>query len=86
MSAASEEMVCRELVGLVTAYVEGTLPASDRERLEAHLDECPWCRDYVDQHREIVMALSHLDDDAHDERVWQGLLAALREHRGGHPA
>lgn len=85
MNAPSEEMVCRELVELVTSYLEGILPAADRERLEQHLGECPWCADYIDQHREVAAALRHIDDDERDERAWQGLLAALRE-RGGSSA
>lgn len=85
MNAPSEEMVCRELVELVTGYLEGTLPAADRDRLEQHLDECSWCRDYIDQHREVAGALRLLDDGGHDERAWQSLLAALRERRRGGP-
>ena len=81
-----EEMVCDELVELVTAYVEGTLPAGDRERLEQHLEECKWCVDYVDQHREVIAALGRLDERPADERAWQGLLAALRERRSDPPA
>jgi putative zinc finger protein len=86
MSASREEMVCDELVELVTAYLEGTLPAADRERLEQHLEECTWCVDYVDQHREVVAALGRLDEGPGDERAWQGLLAALRDRRGDPPA
>ena len=31
-------IVCRRAVELVTDYLEGALPAGDRERLEAHLE------------------------------------------------
>jgi anti-sigma factor RsiW len=86
MSESSEEMVCDELAGLVTSYIEGTLPDSDRSRLEKHLTECPWCEDYIAQHREVVSALGRLDEGesaAADEPALTELLAVLRERRTG---
>lgn len=82
MSAVSEideEMVCDELVELVTQYLEGTLADSDRLRLEQHMKECPWCEDYAAQHREVVAALGHLDDGSRDEDAWARLLKELRD-------
>ncbi len=87
MSESSEEMVCDELVELVTSYIEGTLPVSDRGRLEHHLSECPWCEDYIAQHREVISALGRLDEDSPaDEPAFADLLAVLRERRGTDPA
>jgi anti-sigma factor RsiW len=75
---------------LVTSYVEGTLADSDRRRLEHHLTECPWCEDYIAQHREIVSALRRLDEgeapSAADEPMLDELLDVLRERREGGPA
>ena len=73
-----------ELVELVTSYIEGTLPDSDRGRLERHLTECSWCEDYVAQHREVIAALRRLDDGAApgDEEAFAELLSVLHEHRG----
>jgi anti-sigma factor RsiW len=51
---AHDEMTCRELVELVTDYLEGKLPAGDKRRLEAHLDECPYCMEYIDQMRQTI--------------------------------
>lgn len=87
MSESNEEMVCDELVELVTSYIEGTLPDSERSRLEHHLTECPWCEDYVAQHREVISALGRLDEDspAHEPAL-ANLLAVLRERRGDDPA
>ncbi len=92
MSDSSEEMVCDELVELVTSYIEGTLADSDRSRLEHHLAECPWCEDYVAQHREVISALGSLDEGgnapAGADRTFADLLAVLREERedpGGRP-
>jgi anti-sigma factor RsiW len=51
-----DEMACKELVEIVTEYLEGTLDEADRLRLEVHLEECPGCVEYVDQFRETILA------------------------------
>jgi anti-sigma factor RsiW len=45
------ELTCRELVELVTDYLEGALPAAERDRFEAHVGGCEGCRRYVEQVR-----------------------------------
>ena len=37
-------ITCRELVELVTDYLEGALPRRDRGRFEAHIAQCPTAR------------------------------------------
>jgi len=54
------EMPCRELVEVITDYLEDALPADDRARFEAHLHECGPCRDYVEQFREVIAASGRL--------------------------
>ena len=44
---AETELTCRELVELVTDYLEDRLPAHERARFEAHLGECAACAAYV---------------------------------------
>jgi anti-sigma factor RsiW len=60
----TDEMVCRELVRVVSAYLDETLPAEDRIRFEAHLEECPWCVNYVEQIRETIATLGELEADS----------------------
>ena len=72
------DMACNELVELVSDYLEGTLPAAERARFEAHLAECPFCTTYLDQMRATVAALGtpareRLSDDAR-----AGVLDAFR--------
>lgn len=57
-----EELTCQELVELVTAYREGSLPPSDNARFEAHLAVCPPCVNYVEQIDTTVRALGSLDE------------------------
>jgi anti-sigma factor RsiW len=47
-------MPCQELVELVTAYLDGSLDAADRERLEAHLKLCDPCVVYLEQFRVMI--------------------------------
>ena len=54
----------------MTAYLEGALPARERERLEAHLDDCPHCSEYLAQLRITIDALGHVDvDELPDDTV-----------------
>lgn len=76
------ELVCRDAVALMAAYLESALSARDRERLEGHLAGCPHCNEYLAQIRATIDALGHvgpddLPDDALGELVdlyrrWQG--------------
>jgi anti-sigma factor RsiW len=40
------EIDCKELVETITAYLDGTLPDSDRRRFDNHLVNCPYCADW----------------------------------------
>ena len=47
-------MTCKEVVEIVSDYLEDALSAQDRARFEAHLAGCAGCTTYVEQMREIV--------------------------------
>ena len=49
------EMTCKELVELVTDYLEGTLPEDVRMQLENHLSGCDGCTNYVEQMRQTIL-------------------------------
>ena len=48
------DMVCRELVEVLTEYLDRTLSAHDRARLEAHLAVCDDCQAYLDQFKATI--------------------------------
>jgi anti-sigma factor RsiW len=50
----SPELVCQQVVELVTDYLEGTLSRADRERIERHLAVCEHCSEYLAQLRETI--------------------------------
>lgn len=82
-AAPNDEMSCRELVEVVTDYLEGRLPDPDRVRLEAHLAECPYCEEYIAQMRQTIEALGELAGaEFLDARTERELLEAFRGWRG----
>ena len=48
------EIVCQQVVEMVTDYLEGALPRPQRRRLEAHLASCPHCAEYLTQLRVTI--------------------------------
>jgi anti-sigma factor RsiW len=50
----SKKLTCRELVELVTDYLEGSLSRRDRARFDAHIAACENCTQYVEQFRETI--------------------------------
>ena len=73
------EMPCRELVELVTDYLEDRLSARDRARFEAHLAECEYCETYLDQMRQTIRALGRLPEESLSPEARDALLAAFRD-------
>ena len=63
-------MVCRDAVELMAAYLDGELAERDRERLEAHLADCPHCSEYLAQLRMTINAVGRVDvEELSDEAV-----------------
>lgn len=73
-----DELSCRELVEIVTDYLEGTLPAEERARVEAHLVNCPGCTTYIEQMRETVRLTGRLREEDVPPGAREALLQAFR--------
>jgi len=69
---------CRELVELVTDYLEGAMPARERRRFERHIAGCPHCTAYLEQLRTTLDVLGTIGEDDIEEPVREDLLAAFR--------
>jgi anti-sigma factor RsiW len=48
------ELVCQEMVELLTDYLEDALTRSQRRRFEAHLAGCEHCTEYLRQMRATI--------------------------------
>jgi anti-sigma factor RsiW len=72
------ELACREVVELVTAYLEGALDERDRERFERHLGGCDGCTAYLDQMQLTLRLAGRLEPDAIDPAFRERLVEAFR--------
>lgn len=75
---ALPEMPCRELVELITDYLEDRLPEIDRVRFETHIAECDACRTYLEQFRLTVRVLGRLPEESLSPDARTALLDAFR--------
>jgi anti-sigma factor RsiW len=78
MRGDASEMVCKELVEAVTDYLDDGMAPEERERFEAHLAECPFCVEYVEQMREIGGAMRGLAQETISREAREALLTAFR--------
>ena len=76
-----EELTCKELVELVTAYFEGALSDAERRLFEEHIELCEGCRRYLAQLRTTIELTGRLDAEALDPRARNTLLEAFRSWR-----
>jgi len=72
------EMTCRELVELVTDYLEQRLSANDVRRFDAHLASCDGCTAYVAQMRRTIEMVGTLTDTDIAPQALDELLRAFR--------
>jgi anti-sigma factor RsiW len=58
------DLVCQQIVELITDYLEGALSRSQRRRFEAHLAGCEHCTEYLQQMRATIRLTGslHVED------------------------
>ena len=75
-------IACRELVTLVTDYLENRLPPADRARFDAHIAGCANCTAYLEQMRETIRLTGMLREEEIPGELREALLGVLRGRRG----
>jgi anti-sigma factor RsiW len=75
------ELTCRELVELITDYLEGTLEPSARAGLETHLAGCAGCTIYLEQMRTTMRLSGMLTVEHIPEGAARELLDVFRTWR-----
>lgn len=75
--------ICRRAVAVASDYLDGTLRPRDRARLEAHLAECPHCREYLAQMRATIAALGRVTPDDLSPAALDELVDIYRRWRAG---
>lgn len=75
-------LLCKEVVELLSDYVDGTLPAGERARVDAHLQTCPECIAYLQQLRATIGVLGRLRAEDIPSALLGRIASALRGWRG----
>jgi anti-sigma factor RsiW len=75
----SREMTCKELVELVTEYLEGTLPKDVRTRMEQHLSGCDGCTNYLEQIRQTIRLTGQIREESLTSAQRDDLLRLFRD-------
>jgi len=73
-----QPLACNQLVELITDYLEGSLPPSERARFDAHLEQCEGCRIYLEQMRQTVAAVGALREESIPPPTMDQLMWAFR--------
>ena len=71
-------MTCRQVVELMTDYLEGDLSEIDRARFEEHIAGCDGCRAYLAQLSTTRKVLRKLADEPIPADLQSELLDAFR--------
>jgi predicted anti-sigma-YlaC factor YlaD len=77
------EITCRELVELVTDYLEGAMEPLERQRLEEHLAGCRPCRHYLEQMRGTIKTVGRLPVESVTPEAQEELLRVFRAWKQG---
>jgi anti-sigma factor RsiW len=79
----SEDLTCRELVELVTEYLDGTLAPGERDRFEQHVILCDGCAFHLDQMRTTIAVTGSLTEGSVTPEAQTSLLRVFRDWKGG---
>jgi hypothetical protein len=79
MSESAEHVTCREVVELVTDYLESALTADETALFEQHVNFCDGCVRYVEQMRTTVATLGQIREEDVPVETREQLLTAFRD-------
>jgi hypothetical protein len=81
--ASGDDLTCRELVEVVTDFVEGAMSDADRARFERHLGTCAGCTAVMSQFRTAIEVTGRLTEDQVSEDQRDAMREVFRRWRGG---
>ena len=73
------DLTCKELVELITGYLEGTLRGRHLRRFESHLAACDGCTRYLAQMEATIRATGMLTEEKVTDEQRVVLLTAFRD-------
>jgi len=78
-----DALTCKEVVELVTDYLENVLLPGLRKQFEVHVADCPGCTNYIEQVRLTVGMLHRLAQEPVFPETKQELLEVFRNWKQG---
>lgn len=78
MAIDERALTCRELVELVTDYLEGALSSEEKERFEAHLAGCDGCAAHLQQMHKTIQTVGNLEENSLSPEAKENLLRLFR--------
>ena len=75
------QLVCQQMVELITDYLEDALSRSQRRRFEAHLAGCEHCTEYLEQMRATIRLTGRLRSEDLSPEMRQEFGALYRRWR-----
>ncbi|MGZ8578464.1 MAG: anti-sigma factor family protein [Actinomycetota bacterium] len=76
-------LTCKEVVEIVTDYLEGALSPEERARFDEHLAACDGCTRYVEQMRETIRLSGMLTEEQIPVAQRERLRQAFRDWKSG---
>jgi anti-sigma factor RsiW len=83
VSLDAAPIACRDLVELVTDYLEGALSPQQRARFQSHIAGCDGCTAYLEQMRETIRLTGTLREQQISPEARTALLHAFRGWASG---
>ena len=77
------KMTCKDLVELVTDYLEGTLPDDVHMSMERHLPGCDGCTNYLEQMRQTIRLTGQVREETLSPQQHDDLLQLFRDWKRG---
>ena len=73
----ADEITCREVLDLLTEYLEGALAPEVEQSVAEHLDGCDHCRDSLGAFRAAIEATGSLREEDVPDDVRRSLIATF---------
>ena len=77
----AHQLICQEIVEVVTDYLEGAMDAELHAAFEAHLAGCPHCTAYLEQLRAMIRVAGTIEPESLSAEFQAGLVAAFHDWR-----
>ena len=75
----TEQITCKELVELITDYLEGNLPEDLRAQVDRHIAGCDGCTNYLDQMQTTIQLTGRIQEENLSSKQRSDLLQLFRD-------